>query len=559
MVCQHFFSSTLMLLRSLPSKKFYIYPRFFTLISLLRKDRIRVPYKQDTEELLLMKEQKLAEIKELSLTGNKVYTDNLSEQKEYLSMILYQLYIRGDQENLLKVFNEMNASNALAETSYIILMRYYTDCKNLDKVTYLFNVMKNNENNILGTRCYVPLIVCFLKSLHFDSASIYLNEMLETMKKSYNDKLFSEIISICCDLRENYSESTEKIVNQILEFMNCYGIEKVNSETILAIKKWFESDKKNKWFVKPTTINRKNRKCQCCQKQLEPVNLTPERLLKLKQNLMAVVEECLSQIEQSHNIKQVQTPPLTEDMKINKRAKYDDLQIVVPSTKIDKNCNGNFFQNNFGIRSNTLENLKSFLEKNLPFEIIIDSLNMGYQGQQGFEINKVQAVVQYFLDKKKRILLVCADSMNQKYLNSTKTIEKASAIRFRKTMEYLNENCTLYFSESSLVDDYCLLYTIAYHNFELKIVSNDLFRNHLQLMDADTRTAFKRWQLANQMRPLRFLIDDSPIFQPLANYNVTLQQNGDNWHVPISNSVFREKKERSSWLCFQKIDKTVIL
>ena len=61
---------------------------------------------------------------------------------------------------------------------------------------------------------------------------------------------------------------------------------------------------------------------------------------------------------------------------------------------------------------------------------------------------KVQAVVQYFLDKNMRILLVCADSMKPSYLTPAKTVEKPSAIRFRKIMEYLNEKCTLYFSES---------------------------------------------------------------------------------------------------------------
>ena len=238
MGCRHLFSSSVLLIRSVPYVKFYIKPKFLTLMPFLRKERI--PYKQDTEELLLMKERKLAEIKELCADGNKEFTDNLSEQKEYLSMILYQFYRRGDEKNLLMVFDEINANGVLSETSYTILMRHYADCKNLNKVIDLFNAMRNDPNTLLGTRCYLPLIVSLLNFKQFDSASAYLREMLEAMKKSYNEKLFAEIIISCTGLRDEHSKHVEKIVTQIFDYMNSYGIEKVHSETVSAIKIWFE-------------------------------------------------------------------------------------------------------------------------------------------------------------------------------------------------------------------------------------------------------------------------------------------------------------------------------
>ena len=128
----------------------------------------------------------------------------------------------------------------------------------------------------------------------------------------------------------------------------------------------------------------------------------PERLVKLKRNLMAVVEECLNHIETPYNRKRIsQSSPLTGDLvkriqtRVHRKATHDDFMNILgleveSKSQVEKSMiTKNFIDNKYDHHSDTLTSLKTFLENNPPFEVIIDSLNMGYHAQQGFEINKV--------------------------------------------------------------------------------------------------------------------------------------------------------------------------
>ena len=63
----------------------------------------------------------------------------------------------------------------------------------------------------------------------------------------------------------------------------------------------------------------------------------------------------------------------------------------------------------------------------------------------------------------------------------------------------------------SVLDDYYILYTILYHNFNIGFVSRDLLRDHLYHLDSTSRVDFQRWQAANQYILESFTDDNKPV------------------------------------------------
>jgi len=65
----------------------------------------------------------------------------------------------------------------------------------------------------------------------------------------------------------------------------------------------------------------------------------------------------------------------------------------------------------------------------------------------------------------------------------------------------------------SVLDDYYILYTILYHDFNIGVVSRDLFRDHLFHLDSQSRVDFQRWQASHQFILESFTPDNIPVFK----------------------------------------------
>ena len=74
-------------------------------------------------------------------------------------------------------------------------------------------------------------------------------------------------------------------------------------------------------------------------------------------------------------------------------------------------------------------------------------------------------------------------------------------------------DATLFFLHFSVVDDYYILYTLVHQNFDISLVSRDMFRDHLYHLDAQNTADFKRWQRSNQFLIKTFQKDGKPIFK----------------------------------------------
>ena len=78
---------------------------------------------------------------------------------------------------------------------------------------------------------------------------------------------------------------------------------------------------------------------------------------------------------------------------------------------------------------------------------------------------------------------------------------------------FIRDATYCFFLHFSVVDDYYILYTLVHQNFDISLVSRDMFRDHLYHLDAQNTADFKRWQRSNQFLIKTFQKDGKPIFK----------------------------------------------
>ena len=165
----------------------------------------------------------------------------IKKWKNDLSGVLFQYSQRGEEPLLLALFRKMTDLGQANEASYTILMRYYADCDDYDKVKYYFEHMENSGVLYHG-RSYVPLIVLSLKMNKLDETELYFNQLLQNSRKMFVHNAFVDIIDACADLREETGakdEFTKRLVDQALHMMERYGSEPLEIDATETLLKWF--------------------------------------------------------------------------------------------------------------------------------------------------------------------------------------------------------------------------------------------------------------------------------------------------------------------------------
>lgn len=193
------------------------------------------------------------------------------------------------------------------------------------------------------------------------------------------------------------------------------------------------------------------------------------------------------------------------------------------------------------LEANLLINLEPTLKKDLkkwksftqyldlygPFDVVIDPLNLGY-ADDGFNPKLLKSKVDKFLRQSKNILIVCAGPLRG---NIKKDV--------RKLLLYLNYRCSLFFLPHKYPDDDYLLYTLVHHKFNIKMVSNDFFRDKVYQLDKECSADFNRWQKANQYHFYRDAgPDGSPVLFPIYKYHTGMQRHEHGWHLPVQRLWF---------------------
>ncbi|XP_058803655.1 mitochondrial ribonuclease P catalytic subunit [Phymastichus coffea] len=195
-----------------------------------------------------------------------------------------------------------------------------------------------------------------------------------------------------------------------------------------------------------------------------------------------------------------------------------------------------------------LKNYMIFLQSMKPYDVIIDGLNVAYatrgvNGNMKGSIENVLQVVNYFHQRKKRVLVV--GRVHMKWWST-------------KEIKILEDSTDVFYIKNISQDDPFLLHLTLSSGSETCFVSRDLMRQHkFKLEDPTLKKLFRNWQMSHQyffysVPEKRHIIN---IVEPI-QYDPCAQKSDEGWHIPYTTSnhlavpaMYKESPQ--DWLCMK--------
>uniref|UniRef100_A0A182PQR1 Mitochondrial ribonuclease P catalytic subunit n=1 Tax=Anopheles epiroticus TaxID=199890 RepID=A0A182PQR1_9DIPT len=188
-----------------------------------------------------------------------------------------------------------------------------------------------------------------------------------------------------------------------------------------------------------------------------------------------------------------------------------------------------------------LNRFQTFLAKTLPYDVVIDGLNVafssGNQKSHTVYAQQVAAVVRHYVRHKKRVLVI-----GRKHMDKWRS----------KEMKYIRENSFLFLTDDLSQDDPFLLYAALESGPKTDFFSRDLMRKHSFLLGDELSSVFKRWQQEHQYSLLSIMPDGRVLIKAPFKYELYAHKSCDNrWHVPLVELGYRIPKveKQNDWLC----------
>ncbi|NXM23755.1 MRPP3 ribonuclease, partial [Oxyruncus cristatus] len=259
-----------------------------------------------------------------------------------------------------------------------------------------------------------------------------------------------------------------------------------------SIKLWFESIPGRKWRGRLTNI-KDSGQCPVCNHQLEDSNLTEEEYSNLSERI---------------------------------------IRDVIHGTDTFRKTSPQEF-----------EAFQTFVENRLPFDIVIDGLNVSHIKPKKMHCENLLDAINCLAKDNVRLLVLGRKHM---LINSSNWK--------REIMKEMQTKADFFFAENISEDDTFLLYATLRSGKHCKFVTRDFLRDHKAcLSDSLTRHLFRKWQRGHQivLKPVFFSVFSQ---QPAFQYDCVVQTTGDTWHIPYKD-VFEEKysyRVPRKWLCIQQ-------
>nr|CAG4643470.1 EOG090X0CGF [Ilyocryptus agilis] len=195
-----------------------------------------------------------------------------------------------------------------------------------------------------------------------------------------------------------------------------------------------------------------------------------------------------------------------------------------------------------GSRPEELTRFREFINETAPYDVVIDGLNVAYfhgtDSQRNPPKKRMQSllsVVKHFNSQGKKVFVLGRDHMR-----------------------YWSPQLCLFLTENLSKDDPFLLYA-ALQSADTKIVSDDIFRDHLfRLGDSRLANVFRLWQRSSQLQIIAVGDGLVQIHYPLKHRTVAQYNNNGCWHIPYDDGVLRFSYQLpTTWLCLQPNDKPI--
>ncbi|NXX17867.1 MRPP3 ribonuclease, partial [Podargus strigoides] len=199
------------------------------------------------------------------------------------------------------------------------------------------------------------------------------------------------------------------------------------------------------------------------------------------------------------------------------------------------------------------EAFQTFVEDRLPFDIVIDGLNVSHIKLKKMQCENLFNAVNCLAKENARLLV-----LGRKHMLTNSSNWK------REIMKEMQNKADFFFAENTSEDDAFLLYATLQSGKHCKFVTRDFLRDHKAcLSDSRMRHLFRKWQRGHQIeisageKHINFLSKKKLfvfIQQPAFQYDCVVQTTGDTWHIPYKD-IFEEKDSYEvprKWLCIQQ-------
>ncbi|KAM4898131.1 mitochondrial ribonuclease P catalytic subunit [Sylvia borin] len=260
-----------------------------------------------------------------------------------------------------------------------------------------------------------------------------------------------------------------------------------------SIKLWFESIPGENWRGNLTSI-KDSGQCPVCKHQLEDSNLTEEEYSNLSERIIR--------------------------------------DVIHGSDTFRKTSPKEF------------EAFQTFVENRLPFDIVIDGLNVSHVKSRKMQCQNLSDAVNTLAKDNARLLV-----LGRKHMLMNSSNWK------REIMKDMQNKADFFFAENISEDDAFLLYATLRSGKHCRFVTRDFLRDHKAcLPDSVTRHLFRKWQRGHQIVFFPSARGKTIHFLPAFRYDCVVQTTGDTWHIPYKD-VFEEKYSYQvprKWLCIQQ-------
>ncbi|KAM6205174.1 mitochondrial ribonuclease P catalytic subunit isoform 1-T4 [Sarcoramphus papa] len=190
------------------------------------------------------------------------------------------------------------------------------------------------------------------------------------------------------------------------------------------------------------------------------------------------------------------------------------------------------------------EAFQTFVENRLPFDIVIDGLNVSHIKPRKMQCENLFDAVNCLAKDNARLLVLGRKHM---LINSSNWK--------REIMKEMQNKADFFFAENISEDDAFLLYATLRSGKHCKFVTRDFLRDHKAcLSDSLTRHLFRKWQRGHQIVFSPSVEGKHINFLPALRYDCVVQTTGDTWHIPYKDT-FEEKYSYQvprKWLCIQQ-------
>ena len=179
---------------------------------------------------------------------------------------------------------------------------------------------------------------------------------------------------------------------------------------------------------------------------------------------------------------------------------------------------------NLDEKMHKVEDLKTFVQKKGPFDVIIDGMNVGSYDSGSkvtFSTDRLVETVHHFTAQQKKVLLVV--DRNRRW---------AASISIR-----LEDVCAVFWNTFKRFDDLYVLYAAALSDMQhVEVVTNDRLKDYRILLPPNMWWTYLRW---TRLNCVSFTVKDGKLRFFRQKVDPVVQHCGNSWHFPVNNETWR--------------------